>query len=364
MGGNDLKKAEGFYRRKKYSKVLQLLEPQVFRYRESYRFFFLLGMSCLRTGDFGGGYSYLQRALSIKPGDRKALLGIAAIHLRRQETSEALRHWFQVLDDDPKNRYANRGLKILRKNVDSDHLVKLTESSKINALVPGERSFIPFVAALSFAGILAAGVLLYPVIEEYVENRFFSRREEISSLNLSIENSFADESDSSGEYSMEEKEIKKSYSRVEELFHEYKDNLARREINRLLLSNASKEVKGKLALLESHIRTPTFSTLTDNFSYKEVSQNPELYEKCHVIWRGRVSNLSIDEDAIRFDFLVGYETEEVVEGIVPVTVPFAVDINPGYPIEVLGQVELRESGLRLRARSIHQFSNENERERQ
>ncbi|MFO7849381.1 MAG: hypothetical protein R6V67_05420, partial [Spirochaetia bacterium] len=238
MGGNDLKKAERFYRSKKYSKMLQLLEPQIFRYRESYRFFFLLGMACLRTGDFGGGYSYLQRALSIKPGDIKALLGLAAIHLRRQETSEALRHWFQVLDEDPKNKYANRGLKILRKNVDADHLVKLTESSKLNALIPKERSFLPVIAALSFAGILAAGILLYPIVSEYVQNRFFSEREDISSLDLSIENSFTDDSDSSPRYSMDEKEIKNTYSRIVELFHDYKDNLARREINRLLLSNA------------------------------------------------------------------------------------------------------------------------------
>ena len=356
MGGNDLKRAARLYRSKKYSKVLQLLEPQVFRYRESFRFFYFLGMSCLHTGDFGGAFSYLQRALSIKPNDTTCLLGLAAIHLRRQETSEALRIWFQILDDDPKNTYANRGLKILRRNVDADRLVELTESGKLRSLIPAEHSFAPVIGAVVIAAVAAAAVLLYPVVSDFAETTFGSQREEISRLDLSVEDSYVGEETASTLFTMNEEEIKSRYREVVDLFHDYEDNLAKREINRLLLSNASKEVKGKLALLEGHIRTPTFSTLSSNFTYKEVSGNPELYRECYVIWKGRVSNLRVDSDAIRFDFLVGYETGKVVEGIVPVTVPFAVDIDPAYPIEVLGQVLLRSGGIHLRAESIHQFS--------
>lgn len=360
MGGNDLKRAERLYRAKKYSKVLQLLEPQVFRYRESFRFFYLLGMSCLRTGDFGGGHSYLQRALSIKPGDINSQLGLAAIHLRRQETSEALRIWFQVLDDDPKNRFANRGLKLLRKNVAADKLIELTESSKLSSLIPTERSFLPLVGVSTLILIAAAGFVLYPLVAGYVEERFSSKRQEIQRLDLQIEDSYSSDSLVSAEISLEEKEIEKIYHRIVDHFHRYEDNLAQREINRLLLSNASKEVKGKLRILEGHIRTPSFSSITTNFSYKEVAKNPELYRNCFVVWKGRVSNLRVDEDAIRFEFLVGYETEKVVEGIVPVIVPFAVDIDPAYPIEVLGRIELRDNGIRLRAESLHQFSSEEE----
>lgn len=364
MGGNDLKRAERLYRAKKYSKVLQLLEPQVFRYRESFRFFYLLGMACLRTGDFGGGYSYLQRSLSIKPGDINSLLGVAAIHLRRQETSEALRLWFQVLDEDPKNRYAKRGLKLLRKNADPDRLIELTESSRLNSLIPEEKNFAPLIAAGALAAVLLAGFLLYPEIRDFVDQHFGTQRREISELNLQINEDYTGEDASSDSsqvrFQMDEKEVEKAYTQVIELFERYRDNMARREINRLLMSNASREVKGKLMLLESHIKTPTFAELDTNFRYAQVSKNPELYRKCFVIWRGRVSNLRIDEDAIRFDFLVGYETEQVVEGIVPVVVPFAVNIDPAYPIEVLGMVQLRENGIRLHAESIHQFTGDKE----
>ncbi len=356
MGGNDLKKAERLYRAKKYSKLLQLLEPQVFRYRESFRFFFLLGMSCLRTGDFGGAYSYLQRALSIKPSDVHSLLGLAAIHLRRQETSEALRIWFQVLDEEPGNRQAKRGLKLLRKNVDADKLKDLTESSKINSLIPVERNYLPLFLSSTVLALVLAAFLLYPLIDDIVSERFIEKRPEIRDLELRIEEGYRSDEIISADIEMNEKEIEKTYKRIVELFHDYRDNRAQREINRLLMSNASKEVKAKLRLLEGHIREPSFSTIRGDFGYREVSENPELYENCYVSWRGRVSNLRVDEDAIRFEFLVGYETEKVVEGIVPVRVPFAIDIDPAYPIEVLGQVQLRSSGIRLEAISLHQFS--------
>lgn len=365
MGGNDLKQAERLYRSKKYSKVLGILEPQVFRYRESFRFFYLLGMSCLKTGDYGGAYSYLQRALNIRSGDTKTLLGIAAVHLRRQETAEAIRIWFEIIDKEPKNPHANRGLKLLRKNADSDKLVEFTESRKFNSILPNERNFRPLFFGLAALVLATAGVFFYPYASDFVKDRFLDKRQEITRLDLQIEESYsgtAPESTDSVKFSFEEKEIKKKYRRILEAFHNYNDNLARREINRLMHSNASKEVRSKLTLLEGHIRTPSFGELSTNFSYEKVSQSPELYEKCHVIWKGRVSNLKVGSDAIRFDFLVGYETEKVVKGIVPVTVPFAVDINPAYPIEILGRVRLRENGISLEAQSIHQFSQPEEKQ--
>lgn len=360
MGGNDLKRAAKLFRAKKYSRVLQLLEPQVFRYRESFRFFHLLGMSCLHTGDFGGAYSYLQRAVSIKPADIPSLLGIAVVHLRRQETAEALRIWFQVLDDDHNNAYANRGLKLLKRNVDTDKFIELTESEKIKNLVPSQRNFTPLIAGIAVSVCILAAVILYPIIGGFVENRLHPKRSEISRLDLDIQESYVNDNAENPRYRIDEKELKKNYTQIIALFHDYKDNLARREINRLLLSNASKELKGKLLLLEGHIRTPSFSSLGTNFPYGEVAEDPLLYEKCYVIWKGRVSNLRVESDAIRFDFLVGYETGRIVEGIVPVTVPFAVDIDPAYPIEILGQVKLRNNGILLQAESVHQFSHAEE----
>ena len=79
MRSKTLKKATKLFKAGKYSKVLLLLESQVFRYRQSFDFFYLLGISCLRSSDYGGGYSYLQRAINIKPDDINTLAGLAVV---------------------------------------------------------------------------------------------------------------------------------------------------------------------------------------------------------------------------------------------------------------------------------------------
>src|SRR6056297_2320936 len=131
MGGNDLKKAEKLFRRGKYTQVLQLLEAQIFRYRQVYQFYHILGMSCLHTGDYSGASSFLQRALSIRPGSVNTLLGLGVVHLKQQKTSEALKDWFEVIDQDPKNKYAKRGLSAVRKLSDPDELISFTDSNKL-----------------------------------------------------------------------------------------------------------------------------------------------------------------------------------------------------------------------------------------
>ena len=57
-----------------------------------------------------------------------------------------------------------------------------------------------------------------------------------------------------------------------------------------------------------------------------------------MVWKGKVANLKVAKDSIAFDLLVGYDQEKQLEGIVPVTLPFAADLANGSAVEVLGQV--------------------------
>lgn len=364
MGGNDLKKAEKMYRRGKYSQVLQLLEAQIFRYRQSYRFYYILGMSCLHTGDYSGAASYLQRALSIKAENIPALLGMAVVHLKQQKTSEALKDWFQVIDQDPKNRYAQKGMNALRKYSDPDSLIDFTEGRQILKLIPREKAINPILfAGIGLAAVIGLSVLFYPAWKQFIPDfRSQESRPEIDRLDLQIDQYENEENLSSSEirYELSTREIQETYETVLHYFHTYRDNLAQREINRLKHSNASKEVKQKMLLLEGYVREPSFDSFTDNFEYNKVQKDPVLYANCHVMWKGKVSNLEVDSDAIRFDLLVGYETGKVLEGIVPVRLDFAGKIDPAFPIEVLGRIELQGEDIELRAVSIHQFVQEEE----
>jgi tetratricopeptide (TPR) repeat protein len=361
MGGNDLKKAHKLYRQGKYTQILQLLESQIFRYRQSFQFYYMLGMSCLYTGDFSGAESYLHRALSLKPGHKNALLGIAVVHLKQQKTSEVLKDWFEVIDQEPKNRYANRGLAVVRQHADPDELIVFTDSNKLYKLLPKEKQISKFtVISVILVLLIAAALFFYPLYGSYIQGMFApeAERPEIAALDLSVNRYKAEESSAaadSAELNLSQEELKASYQKVVRYFNRYEDNLAQREINRILLSNASTELKNKVSTLATYTRTPSFDSLEHNFKFKEVQKHPALYQDCYVIWKGRVSNLVVGESSINFDLLVGYETEQVLEGIVPVQLNFAAHIDPAFPIEVLGRIDSEGSQIYLEAKSIHQF---------
>jgi len=101
--------------------------------------------------------------------------------------------------------------------------------------------------------------------------------------------------------------------------------------------------------------------LKDSFSYREVAAEPRLHEGCYTAWRGRAANIRIEPEAVFFDLLVGYEDEQLLEGIVPVRVDFAVSLEENRRVEVLGMVspvdrgEAVKPGIALEAVSIHQL---------
>ncbi len=354
MRDTGLKKASRLYKARKFTLVLQLLEPQVFRFRQNFKFYYLLGMSCLNTSDFGGGYSYLQRALDLKPMDVNTLAGMAVIYLKRGDNSEALQHWFQILDNEPDNRLAKRGLDILKKYSNPEELIEYIESGRILSLLPDSGKIFPFIKTV----LITLSILFLFVFSSYYAYLYFIKddikRPEIASIELNRFGSLIDDSISST-YNYTDKEIRKLFETIRHYFDTYQDNLAMREINRLLLSNADEDTRTKALLLAKYITVPGFTTLKNNFSYQEYIKEPELYLNCYVHWKGKVSNLLVTENEIRFDFLVGYEDEKVLEGIIPVSLDFGARIDTTLPIEILGKLTNTGSEIVLTAVSIHQY---------
>jgi transcriptional antiterminator len=152
-----------------------------------------------------------------------------------------------------------------------------------------------------------------------------------------------------------EKEIKEIFQQIKDLLQKYEDTIARREMNRLLLSNADRNVKEKVRALLPYMKEPTFLTLEKSFTYQEVMKEPRLYEGCYVRWKGRVTNVRVTEKEILFDFLVGYHDQKVLEGIVPVVLKFSAKVDPSFAYEVLGEILVREQGIQLRGISIHEL---------
>jgi tetratricopeptide (TPR) repeat protein len=360
-----LKKATRLYGRGKYPEVIRLLEPQVFRFRESSKYYYLLGMSCLRTGDFGGAYSYLRRGIDLNEAkeieDTKPVLAMAVVHLRRLENDKALLLWLRILDSDKKNQYANRGLRFLKRNPDPTEQQDLFDSGRFKKYLPSDVSIHRFSPVLIVVGILTIVVFGAPFAYRQFEALRTLQRSDFTPIELDNSRRIFDDR-GVYRYLLTDTEIKQTFDRAQRYLLRYRDNLARVEVNRLLHSNASDYVKAQAKLLDRSVMEPDFSTMSDNFEYGHITEDPYLYNRCYIRWKGKVSNLEIGEDAIRFDFLVGYHDERVVLGLVPVFLEFATRIVEGNPIELLGQIivseeqDNEESEFEIRGIAIHQLS--------
>ena len=353
----DLKKAAKLYKRSKFPQVIRLLEPQIFRYRQNYDFFYLTGMSCLNTGDLGGAGTYLQRGLGLKPNDPKANLGLALVYLKRQDIQEAIRCYLEVIDTDPGNKVAARGLTLLQKNASPSQVFELIESRRLERLLPdaGKRRMPALLPGAAAVILLAAAAILASKYTNIFGGEPAVREPSVEMLSLDDLGGIVD---FSGEYNymLTEKEIEQTFASVKNYFSRFLDNLARREINRLLGSNASFAVKEQARTISSYIPVPDFTTVTDPFEYTIVAADPFLYSDTYVVWTGKLSNLSASTEQITFDLLVGYENNQLLLGIVAVKLKFAVSLNDGDAIEVLGRVKVAENkGFFLEAISIHKL---------
>jgi hypothetical protein len=355
MKGKSLGEALKLFRARRFPDVIRMLEPEVFRYRESIDYFKLLGFSCLHAGDLGGAFSYLSRAHQLDHDDVSAVLGIAAIHFRRAENESALKRWLEVLEVQPGNPIARRGLDFLRKGFTADQLQEFIDSGKLKLLYPPlpsrGRGTAALIIALCMLAVAGIGYLGFSLSKPAAPSRPGVGAIEIPPGGGSVIDAGTDYP-----FILTEREVRQVFQKAKSELLVFHDNRATVEINRLLLSNAAPSIKERARMLKGFITQASFDTLKDGFPYATVAAQPALYDGCSVRWRGKIANYKVGKDAIGFDLLVGYDQEKELEGIVPVTLPFAVDLANGMALEVLGQVMVKDKALSLLGISLHRLS--------
>ncbi len=360
-----LTKAARLTKRRQYGAAIQMLEPEVVRYHDSFRYYYILGVSCLYVGDFSGAFTYFKRARDIKMRDPSVLLGMAVLYLRRGETARAIDFYLEVQELDPENVQARRALDIIRKHGDPESLTIWIESGKLNKLYPP----LPRVP-LSWDQVLipAAGVV---VIISLGLGIFFKLQNpgtpERSGFDLtSLEREDRAEPVQVGgsyRYVLTRQQVLDTYEKARKLFTERRDEACKVELNRILESNASESIKNKARVLISYTDVPGFDTLKDRYSYSGVYREPWLYRDCYVIWRGMAANVNMPEKGTTFQLLVGYDTKSALEGIVPVEFDISIPVDLERPLEVLGKVipasssESQGMGIILEGIAIHQSGN-------
>jgi tetratricopeptide (TPR) repeat protein len=361
-----LTKAIRLARRGKYDDAIRTLEPEVNRYHDSFRYYYILGVSCLRVNDFVGALGYFKLAREVRIRDPNALLGMAVLYLRRGETDRAVDIYLEVQDRDPKNRVAARALSIIRRYAGQDRMAEWLESGELPKLYPPLPAIPPDLSRLVLPGLgllAALALTAFFLIRFHVITLPGSRgpRPPVSGTTLEREDREQPvETGGAYRYILTRNEVLNLYNQGLGLFTEYRDEAARRALNKLIESNASEGIKKKAGLIMDRLEIPGFDTFQDrdqdNYAYAEVVSDPVLYRGCHVIWRGMATNIQSFPSQTTFDFLVGYDTRRILEGIAGVVFDRAVPINPEAPLEVLGRIVPVAGGqeFRLEGIAIHQ----------
>lgn len=346
-------------RRRKFATAIKLLEGREETYEGNFEYYLLLGIACLYVGDYGSASTNFQLARKIKINDSRLLLGQAAIFLRRGDTDRALQYYMEIKDIDPANATANNAIEFIRTRGDYDTICRWVDTGRIEQFFPPlgvnpEKVASIVIPALCFL----AGVILVLSFFPH-KNSFKGERRDLSELTLTAdEKSNAQEKDLSGQafgFILNDKQISKAYLNAMDYFQSHRDNAAQVEINRILNSNASLSIKQKARILMSYLEEPTFDSLTDNPSYAAVEAEPSLYLDAWVSWGGRITNAVLNENGTySCQLLVGYESGQVVEGIVNVRFAAAPNILPDQPVKILGKICTEDKKVYLEGKAIYQ----------
>jgi tetratricopeptide (TPR) repeat protein len=361
-----LTKAIRLARKGNHAAAIKTLEPEVNRFHDSFRYYYILGVSCLRVNDFMGAFTYFKLAKDVKIRDPNALLGMAVLHLRRGETDRAIDIYLDVQDIEPKNSIARKALAIIRRYAGQNRLAEWLESGEFHKLYPPLPPVPPEPRRLIISGLALAGIL---ALSFFVLLRFRvitlpgdrGPRALVTGAALETEDRQQPvETGGTYRYILTRNQVLEIYERGLSLFSEYRDEAARLSFNRLIESNASEGIKAKARLVMSYMDIPGFDSFRrqDNFAYAEVIKDPVLYRGCHVIWKGMAANIQLFSSQTSFELLIGYDTRQSLEGIVPVLFDRALLVNPEQPLELLGRIVPIPGGqgetIRLEGLAIHQ----------
>jgi tetratricopeptide (TPR) repeat protein len=364
MARTALDRAERLFASGRFTELISLLEPQVPVYRESPRFYYLLGSSCLRAGDPGGASTYLKRAEQLSPTNPETMLALAALAVRKGETATAVDFYLRVLEDRPGDKRARASLAILRKESSPEGLARLLETGRIERLYPGNRALPRFLAPVAVLLAVAGAIwLAWPLGASLLESASKPRaaRPEVAAVTLSrAERDSPVQSGGGFRYALSEKQALDAFEKAKDYFQAYRDNAAMIEINRLLGSNASPAIKEKAKSLRAFVGKPDFRTIKEAPAYAEAVRDPPLYDGCSVAWKGMAANVRPDDRAgaepgsIAFDFLVGYQGKKKLEGLVPARMSGA-EVPVDRPLEILATLRSSAGAFSLECEAIHEL---------
>ena len=347
-----------------YEGALKALRAEEDRYYGSFKYYYLYALISLYTGAFVDALRNFHLARKIKMKDPDTMLGLAVLYLKRMDTVQAVDYYLDVQEIDPKNKIVKRALSVIRKNSDPEALSEWLTPERLKKLFPPiPFAGIPLKMILTTVVIALVSLIIVSTILinlRVLPNPFRKAGDRPSAqfVLTGQERRAPVEVGGSYSYILTGDQAIALYDRALSLFTAHRDEAAKINLNRILESNASEGLKNRARILLENMEIPGFDTFRrgDNADFAEVISEPVVYRNVFVIWRGMATNIEVTDESTRFDFLVGYDTRRVLEGIIPVVFDRPVAINSERPLEVLARIELTGPNLdiRLQGLAIHQ----------
>ncbi len=347
--------ARKYLKKREFSKVIDLLLPHIFEYRDSFQFYYILGVACLYQGDVGGCEEYFKSARHIKMNDVNLILGQAVLFLKKGRIEKAIEYCIDAINLEPENPRPKKFLSLLEKYGDVDTISEWNHNGKIKVFYPE----LPRKSILSQVLISVISVVLI-ICLIFFATRFvkLDNRADLSNFSLSYQDklNLTEKSTATSvyKYILTQSEVEKIYEDAKKFYNSYNDNEAQRCINILLNSNASSAIRQKARQLMDYLEEPVFDTKLEQYSFAEVSKDLHLYQDCYVIWTGRVTNVVSNEQCFNADLLVGYEDMKKIEGIAPLQISSEITVNPEKPLKVLAKISINDGRLLLLGKAVYQ----------
>jgi tetratricopeptide (TPR) repeat protein len=359
-----LSKAASLAKRKDFEGALKILKAEEDRYNGSFNYHYLYGVICLHNGNFVDALSAFRLARQIKMNDPSVMLGLASLYLKRMNTVQAVDYYLDVQEIEPNNRIAKKALNVIRKYSSPEALSDWLTTERLAKLFPPIPSPVLTKRTVLFGSLALAAILVlvyvilinFHVLQSPIKKP--DARPHAEFVLSGQERAEPVETGGSYMYILTRDQATTLYDRALLLFTDYRDEAAKLSLNRILESNASESIKNKARLLFLYMEIPGFDNFkrNDNYTFAEVKAEPVIYRDVHVIWQGMATNVTVNDDYTRFDFLVGYDTRRTLEGIVPVIFNIPVSIKPERPLEVLGKISVNSANtdIFLEGVAIHQ----------
>ena len=167
---------------------------------------------------------------------------MAAIHFRRSENESAIKRWLEVLELQPSNAVARRGLDLLRRGLQQDKLQEFIESGRMRTLYPP----LPRRTSVATVLIIVLGVMVVAglgVLGYRITRSTPVERPGVAGIEIPTDLPSLVDPGATFPFMLSEKEVRQTFQKARALLLGYRDNLATVEINRLLLSNATLAIK-------------------------------------------------------------------------------------------------------------------------